>query len=126
MTDFHISLFKPIPEKYFKKLHFSATNCTSFSQPLKVVKYKRVQNVLPAREASREVADFIEGKNTHPPVYCVKDLSVCRSVYLSVTSYDLNCHTIFYSFVKNSPQNSSSSYECSDLIGQIWLRSFLT
>ena len=39
----------------------------------------------PASEASREVANLTERKNTHPPVHGVKEL-VC----LSVMNFDLN------------------------------------
>ena len=39
----------------------------------------------PVSEASREVANLTERKNTHPPVYGVKEF-VC----LSVMNFDLN------------------------------------
>ena len=43
----------------------------------------------PASEESREVANLTERKNTHPPIYGVKEF-VCLSVYLSVTNFYIN------------------------------------
>ena len=40
----------------------------------------------PASKASMEVENFDWKKNPHPPVYCIKILSVC----LSVTNFDPN------------------------------------
>ena len=43
----------------------------------------------PASKASTEVANLTERKNTHTPVYGVKEF-VCPSVCLSVTKFDPN------------------------------------
>ena len=61
----------------------------------KILSFKNILNTeqaslhvyvyLPASEASREVANLVEGKNPHTPVYGLKEF-VC----LSVTNFDSN------------------------------------
>ena len=48
-----------------------------------------LKNHPPASEANRELANLIERKNLHTPVYGVKEF-VCLSVRLSVTNFDPN------------------------------------
>ena len=63
-------------------------------------------------EVRMEVANFIERKNTHPHVYCVKDLSVIfirSSLFSRVKNAQFNLWTKNKFSVNKNPQKSLST-----------------